>query len=69
MSPPLVTQCHTSSTPSALLTCDVIYGCPLNNDITDEASGHTAFLKWFYDDANNNNDIIIIKFNKPLMKI
>ena len=28
--PPLVTQCHTSSTTSpAPLTCDVIYGCPL----------------------------------------
>ena len=28
--PPLVTQCHTSSTP---LTCDVIYGCPLTPDL------------------------------------
>ena len=26
---PLVTQCHTLSTPSASLTCDVICGCPL----------------------------------------
>ena len=27
--PSLVTQCHTSSTPSAPLTCDVIYGYSL----------------------------------------
>ena len=26
---PLVTQCHSSSTPTAPLTCDVIHGCPL----------------------------------------
>ena len=26
---PLVTQCHSSSTPSAPLMCDVIYGWPL----------------------------------------
>ena len=31
----LVTQCHTSSTPSPPLTCDVIYGCPLS---TEESS-------------------------------
>ena len=30
--PPLVIQCHTSSTPSAPLTCDVIYGWPLNTN-------------------------------------
>ena len=41
-SPPLVTQCHTSSTPSALLTCDVIYGCPL---ITLFISRH-GWLTW-----------------------
>ena len=29
-SPPLVTQCHTFSTPSSPLKCDVIYGCPLS---------------------------------------
>ena len=28
--PPLVTQCHTSSTPLFPLTCDVIYEWPLN---------------------------------------
>ena len=28
--PHFVKQCHNSSTPSAPLTCDVIYGCALN---------------------------------------
>ena len=33
---PLVTQCHTSSTPFAPLTCDVIYGCPLSRKYDDK---------------------------------
>ena len=45
--PPVVTQCHTSSTPSAPLMCDVIYGShptPLLNPVTGTQESNPRLL-------------------------
>ena len=46
--PPIVTQCHTSSTPSAPLTCDVIYDAPLFLISDDLQILYGIYFLYFY---------------------